>query len=161
VKSGESLNQKINLESIELGIKVVSDPPGADVFINGAKQGGQTPVVLPLSSGRYNLVLRLAGYTAYVSEIQVKENALTQLNATLHAKDASKVAWADVATTPIGAEIVIDGVTTSQFTPSRVQVPVGLHTITLKKKGFVPVRRPVEVSEGGTVSVEATLHSNK
>ena len=161
VKASESLNQKINLESIELGIRVISDPPGADVFINGAKQGGQTPVVLPLSSGHYNLVLRLVGYSAYVSEIQVKENVLTQLNATLHAKDASNVAWADVVTTPIGAEIVIDGVTTSKFTPSRVQVGAGVHTITLKKKGFVPVRRPVEVSEGGTVSVEATLQSNK
>lgn len=161
VKAGESLQQKINLESLVLGIKIVSDPPGADVFIDGAKQGGQTPVVLPLAPGRYNLVLRMAGFSAYVSEIHVTDNVLSQLNATLRAKDTSKVAWADVTSTPSGAEIVIDGSTTSQFTPSRVQVPAGIHTITLKKKGFVPARRPLEVSEGGTVSVEATLRSSK
>ncbi len=161
VKAGESLQQKINLESLVLGIKIVSDPPGADVFIDGAKQGGQTPVVLPLAPGRYNLVLRMAGFSAYVSEIHVTDNVLSQLNATLRAKDTSKVAWADVTSTPSGAEIVIDGSTTSQFTPSRVQVPAGIHTITLKKKGFLPARRPLEVSEGGTVSVEATLRSSK
>jgi hypothetical protein len=36
-----------------------------------------------------------------------------------------------------------------------------MHTITLKMKGFLPVRRTVQVSEGGTVRVEETLKANK
>ena len=55
------------------------------------------------------------------------------------------------------AEIVVDGTTTSQFAPARVQLPAGLHIITLKMKGFQPVRRTVQVSEGGTVSVNEQL----
>ena len=161
VKIGEVVDQKLALESLAPGLRVVSDPPGADVFIDGAKQSGQTPVLLPLAAGQYNLVLRLPGYAAYSGVAQVKDNVQTELSAHMHAKDISKMAWADVATTPIGAEIVVDGTTTSQFTPSRVQIPAGLHTITLKMKGFQPTRRTVQVSEGGTVRVEETLKPNR
>ncbi|MGA2419108.1 MAG: protein kinase [Candidatus Acidiferrum sp.] len=159
VKVGEVVDQKVRLESIAIGLMLVSDPPGADVFINGAKQPGQTPVALPLAAGQYNLVLRLQGYTAYAGNVLVKDNIQTQFSVQLRAKDAAKVAWADIATTPPGAEIVVDGTTTSQFAPSRVQLPTGLHIITLKMKGFEPVRRTVQVSEGGTVSLNEALRA--
>jgi serine/threonine protein kinase len=160
VKTGEVIDQKLKLESFALGLKVISDPPGADIFVNGDKQSGQTPAELPLAPGQYNLVLRLEGYSAYAGGVQVKENIQTQLSVQLHAKDPGKIAWADVTTTPAGAEIVVDGTSTSQFTPSRVQLPSGLHVITLKMRGFQPARRTVQVSEGGTVAVDAALKSN-
>jgi len=161
VKTGEVVDQKLSMESLSAGLLIVSDPPGADVFINGAKQSGQTPVVLPLAAGQYNLVLRIQGYAPYSGMAQVKDNVQTQLNATLHQRDLSKMAWADVVSTPSGAEIVVDGTTTSQFSPARVQLPSGKHTITLKMKGFLPVHRTVDVSEGGTVQVEASLTANR
>jgi S1-C subfamily serine protease len=65
------------------GLFVTSDPPGADVFINGAKQSGQTPVTLPLAAGQYNLVLRLQGYNPYVGNVRVKNGVQTQLDAKL------------------------------------------------------------------------------
>ena len=157
VQTGEVVDQKLKLESLAAGLLVVSDPPGADVFINGAKQSGQTPVVLPLAAGQYNLVLRLSGYAGYSGVAQVKDNIQTEANVQMHAKDVSKMAWADVNSTPPGAEIVVDGTTTSQFTPARVQITAGTHTITLKMKGFLPTRRTVQVSEGGSVPVEAAL----
>jgi hypothetical protein len=158
VKASDVLDQKINLESQAKGLFVSSKPVGADVFINGAKQSGQTPVTLPLAAGQYNLVLRLPGYEGYAGSVQVKENIQTQLDVDLKEKTASsRVAWAQVETNPKGAEILIDGATTGQFTPSRVQVPSGLHTITLKLNGFQQVRRTVQTSEGGTVTLSETL----
>ena len=79
----------------------------------------------------------------------------------LREKDASKVAWADVQSTPRGAEIVVDGTTTSLVTPARVELPAGIHTITLKMKGFQAVHRTVQVAEGSTVHVDGSLKSNK
>jgi serine/threonine protein kinase len=157
LNEGQALEQKISLESLQLGIKIVTEPPGADVFINGDKQSGQTPVVLPLAAGTYNLVLTLQGYGRYSASVQVKDNVQTQLSTTLHAKDTSRVAWVDIASSPKGAEIVVDGTSTTQFAPARVQLSPGIHRITLKLKGFTPARRSVEVSEGSTVSVEAAL----
>jgi len=157
VKRGDVQDQKIKLESLAKGIFITSKPPGADVFINGAKQSGQTPVTLPLAPGQYNLVLRLPGYEAYSGGIQVKDNIQTQLDATLNEKSATHVAWAQVNTNPKGAEIFVDGVSTGQFTPGRVQIPSGLHNVTLRLNGYQQAKRTVQVSEGGTVVVDESL----
>jgi hypothetical protein len=157
VKSGDVLDQKIRLESLAKGLYVSSRPPGADVFINGAKQSGQTPATLPLAPGQYNLVLRLQGYEAYAGNVQVKDNIQTTLDAELKEKAASHVAWADVTSNPKGAEIVIDGTSTGQFSPARVQITAGGHVVTLRMEGYQPVRRTVQVTEGSTVTVEGAL----
>jgi serine/threonine protein kinase len=158
VKSGDAQDQKIKLESLAKGIFISSQPPGADVFINGAKQSGQTPVTLPLAPGQYNLVLRLQGYEPFVGSIQVKDNIQTQLSAPLKEKSAVRVAWAQVNTNPTGAEIIVDGNSTGQFTPARVQVPAGLHTVILRLNGFQQAKRTIQVSEGGTVTIDQSLH---
>ncbi len=157
VKNGGVQDQKIKLESLAKGIYISSQPSGADVFINGAKQSGQTPVTLPLAPGQYNLVLRLPGYEAYAGNIQIKDNIQTQLNATLNEKSMTRVAWAQVNTDPKGAEILVDGTSTGQFTPARVQVPTGLHNVTLRLNGYQQAKRTVQVSEGGTVTINESL----
>jgi serine/threonine protein kinase len=153
VKAGSVVDQKVTLESLAKGLLLSSHPAGADVFINGAKQSGQTPVTLPLAPGSYNLVLRMPGYDAYAGSVQVKDNIQTQLDVQLKEKSTVKVAWAEVETTPKGAEILVDGNPTGQATPSRVQVPAGLHTVTMRLAGYQPVRRTIQASEGGTVNI--------
>jgi serine/threonine-protein kinase len=157
IKAGEVSDQKISLESLAKGLFVSSRPPGADVFINGAKQSGQTPVTLPLAPGQYNLVLRLPGYEAYAGGVQVKDNIQTQLDVELKEKSTTHVAWAQVETNPAGAEILVDGNPTGQTTPARVQVPAGMHTVILRLNGYVQAKRIVQASEGGTVNVQETL----
>jgi len=157
LKAGESQDQKIHLEALAKGVYISSKPPGADIFINGAKQSGQTPSTLPLAPGHYDLVLRLQGYAPYVGEVQVKDNIQTTLDAELKERSQTHVAWAQVTTTPPGAEILIDGVSTGQFSPSRVQIPAGTHVIALKLNGFQAVRRGIEVSEGSTVPITEDL----
>ncbi len=157
VKSGDAQDQKIKLESLAKGIFISSQPPGAEVFINGAIQSGQTPVTLPLAPGQYNLVLRLQGYEPYSGGIQVKDNIQTQLNVPLRERSATRVAWAQVNSVPKGAEIILDGNSTGQFTPARVQVPTGMHTVILRLNGFQQAKRTFQVSEGGTVPIEESL----
>jgi len=157
VKQGSVADQKISLESLAKGLYITSDPPGADVFINGAKQSGQTPVTLPLAAGQYNLVLRLQGYDPYVGSVQVKENVQTQLNTKLNERSHIHIAWAQVSSDPAGAEIFVDGNSTGIFTPARVELPAGTHTVTLKLSGYRPAKRIVSATEGGTVPITETL----
>jgi protein kinase-like protein/PEGA domain-containing protein len=158
VKRGDVQDQKIKLESLAKGIFISSKPPGADVFINGAKQSGQTPVTLPLAPGQYNLVLRLPGYEAYAGGIQIKDNIQTQLDVQLNEKSATRIAWAQVNSIPKGAEIFVDGASTGQLTPARVQMPSGLHSVTLRLNGYQQGKTMVQVTEGGTVPIEVALH---
>ncbi len=153
VKAGNVIDQKATLESLAKGLYLSSKPAGADVFINGAKQSGQTPVTLPLAPGTYNLVVRMPGYEAYAGSVQVKDNIQTQLDVELKEKNTVKVAWAQVETNPKGAEILVDGTATGQTTPARVQVPTGLHTVTVRLAGYQQVRRTIQATEGGTVNI--------
>ena len=159
LKSGEALDQKLHLEATAKGLFVTSRPAGADIFINGAKQSGQTPATVPLAAGQYDLVLRLPGYEAYAGHIQVMDNAQTTLDAQLKEKSQVHVAWAQVHSTPEGAEIFIDGVPSGEISPARVQIPAGVHIIALRLNGYQIAKRGVQASEGGTVVVSEVLHS--
>jgi serine/threonine protein kinase len=138
------------------GLLVTSDPAGADVFINGDQQSGQTPITLPLVPGKYNVVLRLLGYDAYSGSVQVRDGGQAKVDATLHQKNGH-VAWAQVESTPAGAEIWVDGVSTGQRTPARVEISSGIHNIGLKLDGYKSSRNAVQASDGGTVSVSPSL----
>jgi PEGA domain len=102
--------------------------------------------------------LRLQGYQPYAGPIQVKDNIQTQLNVPLNEKSAGRIAWAQVNSTPKGAEIFVDGTSSGQFTPARLQVPAGMHTITLRMNGFQVAKRTFQVSEGSTVPIDESLH---
>ena len=158
VKQGKVADQKLSMESIAKGLLITSDPSGADVFINGAKQSGQTPVTLPLAAGQYNLVLRLPGHDPYVGSVQVKDNVQTQLNAKLTQRSTTRVAFADVKSSPAGGEIFIDGNSTGRLTPARIELPTGIHNVIIRLNGYQPVKRTVQATEGGTVPIEETLH---
>jgi serine/threonine protein kinase len=156
LRSGDSLDQKIQLESLSQGLFIASQPAGADVFINGDKQSGQTPLTIPLAPGKYNLVLRLSGYDAYVSPIEVRSDGQSKVNAELHQK-SSHVAWAQINSFPEGAAIWLDGSDTGERAPARVEVPSGIHNIVLKLDGYQPARQVIQASEGGTIPVSKIL----
>jgi len=113
--------------------------------------------MLPLAPGQYDLVLRYPGHEAYAGHIQVKDNVQTTLDVELKEKLAGRIAWAQVNSTPQGAEIFIDGATTGQVSPARVQMQAGSHTIALRLNGYQVAERGVQASEGGTVNVTETL----
>jgi hypothetical protein len=102
-------------------------------------------------------VLRLQGYDPYVGSVQVKENVQTQHNTKLTERSNNHIAWAQVTSDPPGAEVFVDGKSSGRFTPARVEIPAGTHTMTLKLSGFQPAKRLVSATEGGTVPVNETL----
>ncbi len=156
LEAGKSVDQGIQLEPLTQGLLVTSEPAGADVFINGDKQSGQTPVVLPLAPGKYNLVLRLPGYDAYSGTVQIRDDGQSKVEAALRPKNGL-VAWAQVDSNPRGAEIWVDGIQTGRRTPSRVEISSGIHSITLKLDGYGGTRNTIQVSSGGTVFIAPNL----
>ena len=161
LKQHESLDQRIHLDALAKGLYVSSRPAGAEIFINGAKQSGQTPTTLPLASGQYDLVLRMPGYDAYAGHVQVKDNIQTTLDVELKEKTRVHVAWAQVDSTPSGAEIFVDGAPANQTTPARVQIRTGSHIIAIRLAGYQVAKRGVQASEGGTVNVTEVLKQLK
>jgi serine/threonine protein kinase len=156
IAAGQILDQRVELEANAKGLFITSHPSGADVFIDGAKQSGQTPVTLPLAPGQYNLVVKKAGFDAYSGQVQIKDNSLATLDVHL-TQSIAHVAWADIRTAPRGAEILVDGNPTGRVTPARIQVAAGTHTVTLHMDGFAQENRTVSVDEGQTVPLNVAL----
>ena len=142
-----------------MGLLVNTTPAGAEVYIDGAKQSGETPVTLPLAPGDYNILIRKEGFEAYAGHIQVKSNSQTPLSVELTAK-SEHVAWVTVQSEPVGAIILVDGAATGQITPARVQMTAGMHTVTLQHPGYAPLTRRVLVDEGQTVRVLEAMKRN-
>ena len=95
-----------------------------------------------------------SGYEAYAGGVQVKDNIQTQQDITLKEKNMQHVAWAEVDSTPKGAEIFVDGSDTGEVTPARVQVPAGIHTVMVRLEGYQQMRRTFQASVGGTVNLQ-------
>jgi len=156
IAAGQILDQRVELEANAKGLFITSHPSGADVFIDGAKQSGETPVTLPLAPGQYNLVVKKTGFDAYSGQVQIKNNSLATLDVHL-TQSVMHVAWADIRTAPRGAEIHLDGNPTGRVTPARIQVAAGTHTVTLRLDGFTQEIRTVSVDEGQTVPLNVAL----
>jgi predicted Ser/Thr protein kinase len=150
------IDKKFSLESLAQGIYVRSQPPGADVFVNGQKQPGKTPLNLPIAPGQYDLVVSLEGYENHSEQVQIKDNIQTQLDVTLTQRSYHP-AWVNVETSPPGAEILIDGKPTGKFAPARVEMTAGDHWVSFTLNGYRPIRKFVGVQEGQTVDVNAEL----
>ena len=109
-------------------------------------------------AGRVQADVAAPGYEPYSAKVQVKDNVQTELALKLNAKikrPCSVGASGDDS----------EGRGNSWWTahrrgkraPRGWSCPIGLHTVTLRLDGFKEVRRTVEVSDGGTVTVAAWL----
>jgi len=70
---------------------------------------------------------------------------------------SGQVAWAQIDSTPAGAEIWVDGASTGKTTPARMQIGSGIRQITLKLDGYNISRSEIQASDGGTVMISPTL----
>ncbi len=64
-------------------LAVTSDPPGAEIFVNGESSGMFTPDTLQLAPGSYDVRLEKNGFVAYRQTAQVENDATTELQTDL------------------------------------------------------------------------------
>jgi hypothetical protein len=78
IKSGKTSTISVNLASQKFGdILIVTEPPGANIYLDGIIQQQQTPSIITVNEGKYNLTLTKAGYTSYTQIVDIKKNTTT------------------------------------------------------------------------------------
>ncbi|KAF5055821.1 PEGA domain protein [anaerobic digester metagenome] len=143
-------------------VDVVSYPAGASVYIDGAYHGQTSswdaldiPNVAP---GDHSCTLTLGGYYDYVTTISVTAGRTTNVVATL--KDLPTTnphGQVAVVSSPSGAGVYIDNVYRG-ITPLTVRdVPKNSHTILIRQAGYQDWTTSVQVQEGETAQVSASL----
>jgi serine/threonine protein kinase len=146
------------LHDVPAGVKIV-DNIGDDSSTPAAPSSASTTASVTPKAQNTAPVAQNSGSTTGVAPAQASHAAApASANSDAPKVTGSRVAWANVTSSPAGAEIYIDDFPTGQKTPARVQVSSGVHVFVLHMEGFKDVRNGVDVSDGGTVAVSGTLH---
>jgi hypothetical protein len=67
------------------------------------------------------------------------------------------VGWVEFRSVPPGADILVNGNSTGQRTPFRLELSAGQHSVTLFLRGYQSVQRTITVRENQTVPFQEVL----
>ncbi len=156
VRAGNISTERLTLQPLASSLVVGSKPAGASVTINGQRQSQVTPATIPLSPGRYSIVVEKVGYERYENTVELKSDSVMHVEVQLVAQRAGTGTLV-IRTIPIGADILINNNSTGRRTPARLELPAGQYALTLYLKGYSPVERTVVVQGDQAVEVNETL----
>lgn len=120
-------------------VKIVSEPTGAEVYLNGNFLG-KTPENILLSYGTNNIVLRKENYEDFIKAIEVSGSTQRfdfELKPNRHT--------IEVKSNPSGARVYVDQIATKE-TPAQLSLPYGEYRLMVEKKGYFRKRKLVQVN---------------
>ena len=141
-------------------LSIESEPIGANVLINGAKLGLTPLDILELELGSYTVRLEKAGYESEELSAELNsDNPRATLSVPLksEAPPAPRLGALSIASTPPGAQVLLDGKPSGTTPLQRLRARPGERTIRLQKIGFEPWEATIALRAGATESISATL----
>jgi len=132
------------------GLKVVSDPDSARVYLND-RFVGETPLLLSdLEKGRYRLVIEKRGYYPFEAVIDYTGGAV------VYEVDLRLITgYLKVQTYPPEAQVTVDGKT---LAPSQVEeLPVGTQVVHVRAFGYEERSFTVQITEKTLTALTAVL----
>jgi serine/threonine-protein kinase len=173
VRAGRVASENQKIEPQRAQLEISSNPSQAEVFINGERQTSLTPTTIGLPPGRYRIVLQKAGFGRHEGSVELKDEDIRGLSFQLQAQQQAPsptqsqppmsrppsrvVGWVEFRSVPPGADILVDGNSTGQRTPFRLELPAGQHSVTLFLRGYQSVQRTITVRENQAVPFQEVL----
>ena len=125
-------------------VTINSEPPGADVVVDG-RNLGTTPAVLELTAGDREIVVSRAGYNPWRREIRVVADEPQELPPAVLTLADGRI---EVATTPNDASVNVNGEYRGR-TPIELRLPPNVeYRVTVQKPGYETVTRELRPSPG-------------
>jgi tRNA A-37 threonylcarbamoyl transferase component Bud32 len=138
-------------------IVVTSDPPSAQVFLNGKEFGVLTPAVIEKvrAGKKYEIRVEKEGFKPWVGIVELEPHKSVPIEVSL----ARLVGSIIVRSTPPDAQIFLDGERIEALTPAVIErVPAGeKHKIRVEKEGFKAWSEIVEPEPDKSLTIEASL----
>lgn len=139
-------------------IFVTSNPTGAAISIDGVSSGKVTPDTVSATAGSRSVKLTLAGYADTTFSVTVVKNS-TINTGTIVLRPLTGAAF--IQSTPVGAEIWVDGVNTGKVTPDTIKsLTAGNHTFTLRQDTYYDTTFTVNVAANGVTTKSVVLTSS-
>ena len=152
VKANDIVQETITLGQGKGNMKIYSNPPEAEILIDGQLSGKTPTMIKDLSVGDHQLVLKLAGYEDFNQTVTVNFNQSASVEGKL-----KRLANLNIQSAPAGADIFIDGQPYGK-TPKVVEsFYSGSYTVILRKEGHPDFSEKVIVSPEKTIAVNGSL----
>jgi serine/threonine-protein kinase len=133
-----------------------TQPSGAAISVNGEAKG-TAPLELGLPVGNYELRAEIKGYEPKAQVVNVTaDTPRTEVRIAL-SRLAPVVGSAEIASTPAGASVAIDGAPAGETPLAELKLKPGSHRVEMTKEGFEPWQGSVSVEPGKKARVEAPL----
>jgi serine/threonine-protein kinase len=112
-----------------------SSPEGAQFQVDGKNDlSWVTPFnLMGLSPGKHIVAISKPGYVSEIRTVDVAAGNRSTLSLRLAPVNALVV----VTSTPVGADVILDGKSTGRVTPSQFAVEKGSHTVLVRKPGYL------------------------
>jgi serine/threonine-protein kinase len=146
---------KIKPKPVTGDLQIVSDPVGARVEIDGqTRPEWVTPFLADkLTPGKHNITYNLPNFNSEKRTADV----VAGKKGSVEAKLTTSVGTVKLASTPAGAEVLLNGKPTGQKTPATLNLPPGNHTLKIHHEGFQDDTQNVTVALGQTQNVTSKL----
>lgn len=150
VTSDTTLN--ISLQRAEGALVVFSEPPNADVYIDG-NYYGRTPITIQrVPAGRRIVALKLPGYADWSDDVVIEPGKISQISATLKLAGTLQV-----SSTPSGAKVYLDGKDIGETPLSNSNIPEGTHNLRIELFGYKPWQGIIQIAPSQTTNIFARL----
>jgi len=152
VKANAIVTETIRLEKARGGLKIYSNPPEADIFIDGQSFDRTPKIIKQLSVGNHQLVVKKETYEDYSKTIKVNFNKFLKVNVTLE-----KLSGINIKSNPTNADVAINGKSYGG-TPLTVKLASGRNIrIKITKNQYADWQKTITLKEGQNQRIDARL----
>ncbi|MBK7106811.1 MAG: PEGA domain-containing protein [Ignavibacteriae bacterium] len=153
-----SKNIKMAIAGTSGTLIVTSDPSGAAISLNGENTGKTTPDTLkPLQTGFYNIKLTLSDFRDTTITTNIASGVI--VNKDVYLTESNPKGKISITSTPSGAQIYLNGITTSKVTPNNFDnLPRGNYEVTLKKALYDDAVFQISLAKDQTVNKSMVMN---
>jgi TonB family protein len=139
-------------------LRVVSEPSGARVTVNGEARG-RTPLELgELAFGRYDVRVEQNGFTVETRKVELAAGSpSSELRLKLKARAVPTTGLAEVVSTPAGAVVSVDGIQVGQTPIKELKLAAGRRRLDVALAGHETWTSTIDVVAGQSGRVDVKL----
>lgn len=157
VAGGQTFVINTSLIALYGNVTVISNPAGAQIWIDRANTGTITPgTIQNLTIGEHSLNVKFAGYRDGVRTFRVPGGGTETVYVSLVPFKYGNIS---ITSNPTGAHVWFDRANTGAVTPYTIEnVTEGQHTIVLQRDGYYNLTRQLWVAQGQAKVLNETLN---
>jgi hypothetical protein len=177
VTSANRATTVIHLAQLMATLIVRSDPPGANIYVDGRDVGPKTPAQVSVDKGQHVVLVRMPGYLDETMNGQFVLGQTSNFAPTLRPlgnadsiKTVNKMsklfggkgsqagqATLSIRTQPKGAQVAINQHMVEKGSPVDVALDPGNYVVDITLSGYAPIHKVINADKGGKVVVDEVM----